>query len=249
MAKWSIPKRIRMAVLHAFFPTRCGKCGKLIEYNRVVCKECERELKVHSMPICHKCGTPVADHDTDLCKPICCPVISAYYYEDEVKKLILDFKDHQRDDVFDAFYLGVVERVANEYADVEFDMTASVPSYERKRHSTSENIAKELARAFMLDYDKKLLVKYRETEKQHMLGQSDRMINLKNSITYNEKKKHLIDGKTILLCDDVKSTGNTLNECAKALYEAGAKQVCCVCVAVSDYMVRISREKERRYMV
>lgn len=236
-------KRIRKALLHAFFPMRCASCDKLIEYDRVLCLECERKIKPHEMPTCHKCGASIQDHDTALCQELCCPVITAFYYGGRVKRLIIDFKDHMRDDIFDTFYPAVTERVANEYAEIEFDMTASVPSYERKRHSTSNTMARELARAFMLDYDKNLLIKYRETEKQHMLGQTERNENLKNSITYNENKKHLIEGKAILLCDDVKSTGNTLNECAKALYAAGAKQVCCVCIATSDYIVRISREK------
>ena len=235
--------RLRKALLHAIFPARCAVCGELIEYDRTLCRNCEPKLEKHDMPTCHKCGASLSDHDTDVCTAICCPVVTAFYYGGRVKRLIIDFKDHVRNDIFESFYSAVTERVAVEYADVEFDMTASVPSYERKRHSTSVTMAKELAQAFMLDYDKNLLVKYRETEKQHMLGQLGRMENLKDSITYNEKKKHLIEGKTILLCDDVKSTGATLNECAKALYAAGAKQVCCVCIAVSDYTVRLSEEK------
>lgn len=247
MARRKKRRKIRKAILHAFFPTRCACCGEIIKYDRVLCLKCESRIKPHSMPTCHKCGTSVNDHDTDACNGICCPVITAFYYGGRVKRLIIDFKEHMRNDVFDTFYPAVTERVANEYADVEFDMTASVPSYERKRHSTSETVARELADAFMLDYDKNLLIKYRQTEKQHTLGQTDRTENLKNSITYNERKKHLVEGKTILLCDDVKSTGSTLNECASALYRAGAKQVCCVCIAVSDYMVRVSQENEKNY--
>lgn len=236
-------RKIRKALLHAFFPMRCASCGELINYDRVLCKECERSLESHNMPTCHKCGASLDDHDEEVCSGISCPVVTAFYYKDRVKRLIIDFKDYMRNDIFETFYPAVTERVAVEYADIEFDMTASVPSYERKRHSTSVTMAKELAHAFMLDYDKNLLIKYRETEKQHMLGQSGRMENLKNSITFNDKKKHLIEGKTILLCDDVKSTGATLDECAKALYQAGAKQVCCICIAVSDYTVRLSEEK------
>lgn len=246
MAKWSLKKRIGKYILHIFFPNHCAICDNITDYNRILCKECEAMIEPHSMPVCKKCGTPIKDHDTNICKPICCPVITAFYYDDQVKRLILDFKDHQRDDVFDAFKEQVYDRIINEYTDVQFDMTASVPSYEKKRHSTSERMAREIAETFFLKYDKDLLIKYRPTEKQHMLTQAERMVNLNDSITYNKKKKELIEGKTILLCDDVKSTGITLNECAKALYAGGAKQVYCICIAVSDYIAKISKEREIR---
>ena len=155
-------KRIRKALLHAIFPTRCAVCDELISYDRILCHKCESKLEKHDMPTCHKCGASLSDHNPEVCSAICCPVVTPFYYGGRVKRLIIDFKDYMRNDIFESFYPAVTERVAVEYAEIEFDMTASVPSYERKRHSTSVTMAKELARAFMLDYDRNLLIKYRK---------------------------------------------------------------------------------------
>ena len=90
----------------------------------------------------------------------------------------------------------------------------------------------------MLKFVPDALLKCKETQKQHMLGQEERLTNLKGSIIFNPDKADDINGKTILLCDDVKSTGSTLNECISELYKAGAKNVYCACICVSDYNIK-----------
>ena len=76
-----------------------------------------------------------------------------------------------------------------------------------------------------------LLIKIKDTPTQVNLKHEERLTNLKGAFEAN--KKYNIKGKTILLCDDVITTGSTLSECAKVLKKSGAKRVICVTAAIN----------------
>lgn len=232
-------KRIKSILLDALYPPRCSGCGGLLAEG-AVCEKCKKSLVPIASPVCHKCGASLKDHDPLTCDSICAETVAAYYYGGTVKNMILELKDNIRDGIFDEFFADVCDKIVSEYPDVEFEAAVCVPSYEKNEYSSSAVIAERLARAFMLDFDRETLTKFRQTQKQHFLGMEERLTNLSDSIKIGDGKEKTVEGKTVLLCDDVKSTGATLNECAKALYAAGAKKVCCVCIAVSDYTCNIT---------
>lgn len=237
--KNTVIDKIKNIILNAVYPPRCSGCGELI-LNGVLCEKCEKSFAPIPSPVCHKCATALRDHDTLDCTAISAEVVGAYYYGGVVRDLIIEFKSDTKKDIFDVFFSDVCDKISKEYANVNFDIAVCVPSYDRDEYNCSAVIAERLAEAFMLDFDSGTLVKYRKTEKQHLLSQSERMKNLVNSITVADGKWDYVFGKTVLLCDDVKSTGSTLDECAKALYSAGAKKVCCICIAISEYIRDIS---------
>jgi len=74
-----------------------------------------------------------------------------------------------------------------------------------------------------------VLVKKKQTQRQEMLGRAERKKNVDNAFAVVDKSK--VKNKSILLLDDVKTTGATLNNCAKALKRAGATRVVCVTLA------------------
>ncbi|HCK32369.1 MAG TPA: ComF family protein, partial [Rhodospirillaceae bacterium] len=55
--------------------------------------------------------------------------------------------------------------------------------------------------------------------------------NVSKAFAFNTKYREAVAGKTLLLIDDVYTTGSTVNACAKALKKAGAKKVYVLCVA------------------
>ena len=81
----------------------------------------------------------------------------------------------------------------------------------------------------VFDIDEKTV----ETKKQHNLSATERMTNLDN--TFRLKSGADVRGKTVILCDDIKTTGTTLKKCCDVLFENGARDVYCLCIAVSDY--------------
>jgi ComF family protein len=90
-------------------------------------------------------------------------------------------------------------------------------------------LAKQFSEKLKLDVDDKILIRVKDTPTQTNLTKQQRENNMKNAFKVVNKVKIL--NKTILLIDDVYTTGSTLNECAKTLLKSGAKAVYCLTVA------------------
>lgn len=87
----------------------------------------------------------------------------------------------------------------------------------------SELIAKEVSNLSGFPYEKKVLIKVKETESQTHKNKKERRENIKG--TFKVKKPEKIKRRNIILIDDVYTTGSTLGEADKVLREAGAKKV------------------------
>ena len=93
------------------------------------------------------------------------------------------------------------------------------PGKKRRRNSR--------AQAGALD----LLVRGRFTRPQGGLRRKERRKNVRGAFTLRKGLEDRVKGKTIVLVDDVFTTGATLNECTRALMKAGAAEIRCLCIA------------------
>lgn len=96
-------------------------------------------------------------------------------------------------------------------------------------YNQSVLLAKELSRLSHIPMSDRILLKVKQTRKQHDLNSEERKINLSDAFRVTDSV--LVSGKTILLCDDVYTTGSTFNECSRILMENGAKEVYCIAAA------------------
>ena len=97
---------------------------------------------------------------------------------------------------------------------------------QQRGYNQAELLAKELAKEWKLPC-KRLLRKVKKTRTQHKLPAQERRENVKGAFRVCRK----IRGKRIVLCDDIVTTGATLEECAEMLYAAGAEKIVAVTVA------------------
>jgi ComF family protein len=102
------------------------------------------------------------------------------------------------------------------------DLVVPVPLHRRRRRARGFNQAEELARHLGLEW-KNVLRRTRATSSQTDLPAARRHANVRNA--FSLKRGHAVDGLTVLLVDDVSTTGATLNACAVALRRAGARDV------------------------
>lgn len=122
------------------------------------------------------------------------------------------------------------------FPDTDFDCVSFVPvsrqTLKVRGFNQSELISRRLAKKLFIPH-RELLIKSRATLRQHYLSGEKRRQNPKGAFTLSENAD--VKNKTVLLCDDIKTTGSTLLACEKVLLEAGAKDVYCAVIAVPVY--------------
>jgi ComF family protein len=124
-------------------------------------------------------------------------------------------------DFFSLFLISIVEsRQWNP------DLVIPVPISKSRRkfrgYNQSELLSRPLARYFLIPHENEALIRVKDTESQIQLSAEDRFRNMNDAFFGNPAK---LKGKSILVIDDIITTGATMNQCAKALFKAGADKV------------------------
>ena len=220
---------------YVFFPKRCCSCGKVIRSDLNFCDECNIENCRIRKPKCYHCG-----QENSLCG--CSTenrkynmITAPFYYIDEARNSIKNFKFHG---YFDngKFLADEMAKTVKEDFDIgEIDLAIPVSLSKKRRRqrgfSQTNYLTKIVAEKIDVEYRDDILIKIRETPPQAELKAKQRRTNLKDA--YKVKDGVDLSGKTVLLCDDVKTTGTTLNECTRMLRKAGAKKIYCLTAAIS----------------
>lgn len=148
------------------------------------------------------------------------------HYRGGLEKLLHAFKFGRHDFLDEALAALLCEAMR----DRRFDAVVPVPMSPRKRRRRGYNQAELLARALGgytgLPCDL-LLGQPMERATQSQLARAERAANVRQAFTASAKAK----GKSLLIVDDVCTTGETLRACARALKRAGAERVCAIAVA------------------
>ena len=231
--------KIFKAAKEIIFPFTCACCDNYVEKDGL-CKDCWKKIKWISDPRCEICGKPMPENS--VC--IDClkgenhfdKAVSVFSYDSFSKKLILSFKNQ------DATYLAPlfaqwINRIIQDFS-YDLDVIVPVPTdfWRRitRKYNQTELLAQELQKISDIDYVPRVLQKSGRTDSQKTLSRTQRLINLKKSFSLNEKYKEAVKDKTVLLVDDVITTGATANECSKLLKKAGASVVYVATIAKVD---------------
>ncbi len=217
------------------FPKKCPLCSQIIPFGETNCKSCQdnnRSFVPDDLcPRCHKNKGSCACTTKEIAD---IPYLAAvYYYGDNVRKALIEFKFRGTKSHAEFFGNKLAEKVAVKYPTVDFDLVTFAPmskkSLKKRGYNQSELLARVVAKRLFIPC-RNTIVKTKETLSQHDLDFAERQNNLVGSMVADKKTD--IKGKTILLVDDIKTTGATLRECVKALKAEGAKEVYCVTVAL-----------------
>ena len=160
-------------------------------------------------------------------------VICACEYSAMVKEALLRFKFHQKAAYYRSFAVLLSKKIKKMTNFRNFDIIIGVPlhaSRERERgYNQSSLIAKALSRELQVPASNTVLSRVKITNSQSLLNRNARLSNVRDAFQVNRPEK--IRGRSILLVDDIITTGATLGECCKVLLEAGAGEVTCAVVA------------------
>lgn len=216
-------------LLSLLFPRRCAFCGKTLKEDSFVCPECLENLPFVKGEVCHLCG-----REKKYC---CCSAkkaygflrcVSPFYYEDSARHGVIAFKFRKKENNAAAFGYFAAEKIKKEYKGISFDAVTSVPLSRREKrrrgYNQAELFARETAKLIGVPY-KELLTKPSDIKLQRELGPEGRWQNVKGAFKADKATG------TVLLVDDIITTGATLDCCARELLKAGAQSVYCATIA------------------
>ncbi len=220
--------------IFSLFPKHCPYCDKLIPADLVQCKECDKSLPRIESPICKKCGRGKKEC---TCKGSAYydGIVAPFYYEGNVKRGLHRFKFRKGVSNAKVYAREMVKAINESFGDVCFDLICQVPaskqSIKNRGYNQSDILAEEISKITGIEYVNDLLEKVYSNNQQHFLSAIEKGGNV--FAVYESNKPELVRDKTILLVDDIATSGETINECAKMLWLNDAKGIYCVTVALT----------------
>ncbi len=236
----SIFPRLKNAFLNLLFPQACVRCAT---EGTLLCRTCEDSLRLLP-PSCFVCGglvpagvrTP-AGRTCNSCRDgsHIYAFFSPFTYGNPVIREMIHGLKYR-------YATSLAPILGRLLSDSLVYMRSSVPSESvvipiplspsRQRvrgFNQSEVIGRYVSRFFSLPLVCGVLVKIKETKPQMEIYRDERLINMKGAFAV--AKKEIVENKTVILIDDVKTTGATLEEAARVLKEAGVKEVWAITIA------------------
>ena len=149
---------------------------------------------------------------------------STFFYQEQIRQWILKLKFHQQERLIQMLSRMMYETLPTETIQA-FDYITPIPLHKKRLRQRGFNQSLELIRTpFWTNQTiANLLIRKRYTQEQSQLSQKDRIKNIQNAF---EVKANCVKYCSVLLIDDVMTSGETLNEAAKILKNQGAKIVC-----------------------
>lgn len=225
---------IKDFILSLILTKQCRYCGRPVKRKDTLCEDCRNTLPVIKGDKCKFCGAEKSRCECKGHRMRYDGVTAPFYYENGVRTSLQLLKFGGRDYMAYNLAQDMAKSVTEDFKELTFDLITYVPFTKyQKRHrpyNQSELLAEYLSDFLKLPC-KGVLVKLFETGVQHNMGRAERSGNVFG--VYDVKSSDLIKGKNILLVDDIKTTGATLNECARILKIRGAGQVYCVTAALT----------------
>ncbi len=225
----------------------CINCGKPIYADQPysLCSICVRSLHWANISTCEKCGKPMEHHSghnprevIGIMKANVCSDcrgetrsfekgFTCVSYGLAEKSLIHRLKYRDMSYLADQLAELMYEKIAGE--NLHFDFVVPVPMYKSKERRRGYNqaalLSKRVSERLNVPHYPHLLVRKKNTAPMSGLGTSERRENVQDVFIAAEWVQGNICDKSILLVDDVFTTGSTVNACSAALTEAGAGQV------------------------
>jgi len=221
-----------LRLLKLIFPPACPLCRRTLPYpcHDLFCPDCLTGIISLPSACCPVCALPFVgrDNSSHLCgrctqePPEYDRVFAVGLYEKSLRQAIHQFKFNQRIGLDRS--LGMLLDRAVDQNQI-FDLVIPVPlsplRLRQRGYNQSLLLAREFARLRNIPVAARLLCKIREAQEQHGLSARNRETNLEGAFALRQS----LSGETVLLVDDVLTTGKTAATCAQILKQGGAGEI------------------------
>jgi ComF family protein len=227
--------RLIWEALDWVYPPSCGGCGRTgVRW----CDECEQQTCELAQPYCPICGNPnVENNPCQRCRqtlPVFTQLRSHTAFAGPIREAIHRLKyggDMALGEALAKPMLGSLQKL-----NWSLDLVTCVPlglvRLKERGYNQASLLARPIALCMSLPYRPRALQRIRETRSQVGLNVNERRENMVDAF---QAEKRIVEGKSVLVVDDVATSGATLNACAKSLRQAGATNVYCFTLARAVY--------------
>jgi ComF family protein len=232
----SFGRELTQGVLQLLYPAICGACGRSLPVDqRDFCGVCRAALTADPHSTCPRCAATIGPH---ALVENGCPLCRDYHfhfdgvlrmgpYEGLLREVILQMKHGNAESLAESMGDLWAEHSASRLRQIGAEVIVPVPLHWRRRwtrgYNQSEALAWALASKLRLPCKPSWLRRTRHTPQQTLQTPAQRRQNVRGA--FKARSAARLRGKTVLLVDDVLTTGTTGSEAAQALREAGAAKV------------------------
>lgn len=210
--------KILETLLELIYPNVCGFCEEINKNS--LCKNCKQ--KIESIKV-----EKIDNYKNDKSKSFDNHGY-IFKYEGQIRKMLIDYKFNDKAYLYKTFTRMILnsEKICD-YISL-YDIIIPVPIHKRRLQERGYNQSQLIAKEFVSEFNiiklmEKNLIKTKNNAAQNQLKKEERILNVKG--VYNLIKPEILYGKKVVLLDDIYTTGNTANECAKLLKSAGVKEI------------------------
>ena len=232
-------------MINWLYPERCPVClGLVMPKGAMLHPKCKCRLDRIREPVCLKCGIPLASEEEEYCE-VCIREPdrgwdcgrSIFPYHGVMEKALQLVKKEGTKEFVRFFAKQVKESQQIFLRQVAPECIVPVPLHLSKLRSRGFNQAELLAEALGEEIDlpvRKLLLKKKKTKDQKSLSRNQRIKNVKDAFGVDEEELGTKVPASVLLVDDVSTTGSTLTACAHALKARGVTKVSYISICVAE---------------
>lgn len=228
-------------LMELLFPPRCPICDKIQNRKeKGICPDCRKKIRYIREPGCMKCSKPLSDEEQEYCKD--CSEIDHYYKQGRalfgyrtIDRAIYKFKYKGRKEYGEilgeemAYFLGDYIRR------IKPDALIPVPMYSAKKrvrgYNQAEVLANMLGKCLNVPVRADLVKRVKNTRALKVLNRKERLNNLKNAFILEGNSVKL---KTIIIVDDIYTTGSTIDGVAEVFQKAGVRNIYFVTLAIGE---------------
>lgn len=217
-------------------------CEEIVK-GKYICTECVGKLRFVKEPLCMICGKEIAGADQELCLDCTKQKRSFAFgralllYDAVAEHAMVRIKYQNKREYVDGFAKLLVYRYRNLIMGMHADCLVPVPIHKNRRkkrgYNQAELIANVISKETGIPVDHSILTRIKNTKAQNALMPGERAGNVKSAFLAKDIPAHY---KTVILVDDIFTTGSTMEECTKALQREKEVKVYCLCLCIGAGM-------------
>lgn len=229
----SISKQLKTLALDALFPRRCPVCFQIVvPKGRLICPGCMKKLSWIRRPTCKKCGKEVIADTAEYCFD--CSKgrrsfdhgLALINYDDTARRSMAAIKYKNKREYLDFYSEAMYRKLGKRLLAMNAQVLVPVPVHPSRLRTRGFNQARELAERLScflgIPTDISILKRSKKTAPQKTLDPSARLKNLEQAFAVHSIPPQI---ESVILIDDIYTTGSTIEACTRVLKEAGVERV------------------------